>query len=418
MPEAQWILSIPASRLRFSLSAVGIVAAVGLATILSLEVAASRLEASRQIYPYKWEDWLRYLVPALWPTEGPPGLMLTGPSTARENFLVEEFAGAYPRHRVLPAAMSLGTFRDITAGLEYLESEYGRAALPAVIVLGIAPRFLAEIPRDRPFPEALARYGRHYGPLVDSSAAFGLARKPLLAGMMDHLRFRTSRQSPRYRAVFAWGAARLIPGELSSRLANSSVATRLAGPGMGRLLGVQEMARLGPAAFAGRYIAPYRYQPVHFSWEPKALAASLDDSRSWWADVFQWNPDTDAPAIRTRARALAEFARERQIELYVVNLPEHSALRRRTKPAFAARYEELIHSAFDSLPLLDLRCYLPDADFFDAEHATWKGAKDVSARVIGFIEAVRAKRVGPGGDHDTVGDFSDRGSRGSCALDP
>lgn len=411
-------MSTRVSRLRFALSAIGIVAAVGSATTLSLEVAANRLEVSGQVYPYKWEDWLRYFTPSLWPTDEGPGLMLTGPSTARENLLIEEFARAFPRHRVLPAAMSLGTFRDITAGLEFLESEYGREALPDVIVLGISPRFLAEIPRDRPFPLALARYGRHYGPLADTSAAFGLTRKPTLAGIVDHVRFRSSRQSPRYRAVVAWVMTRLIPADWSSRLAGSGVATRLAASGAGRLLGVGELAHLGPAEFARRYIAPYRYQPVDFSWKPDALAASLDDSLSWWKDVFRWNPDSDADAIRSRARALTEFAKERGIELYVVNLPEHSALRTRTKPVFAARYEVLIHAAFDSVPLLDLRCFLPDADFFDGEHATWKGATLVSTRVTGFIEAVRAKRLGSGGDHDTVAVFSDQWSRGSCALDP
>lgn len=418
MPEAQWILSTRVSRLRFSLSAIGIVAAVGFAAVLALEVAANRLEASRQVYPYKWEDWLRYFVPSLWPTDGPPGLMLTGPSTARENFLLEEFARAFPGHRVLPAAMSLGTFRDITAGLEYLEAEYGRAALPRVVVLGIAPRFLAEIPRERPFPEALSRYGRHFGPLADSSAAFGLTRKPALAGIVDHARFRTSRQSPRYRAVFAWIAGRVVHPEWSSRLASSGIANRLAVSGAGRLLGVSELARLGPVGFAQRYISPYRYQPAQVSWKPEALAASLDDPRSWWAEVFHWNPEPDAEAIRARARSLIEFVRERDIELYVVNLPEHSALRRRTKPAFAARYDDLIRSAFGSVPFLDLRCFLPDADFLDAEHALWEGAKDVSARVIGFIEAIRVTRAGSGGDHDTVRDFADQWSRGSCALDP
>lgn len=379
---------------------------------------ARRLEASRQVYPYKWEDWLRYLLPTLWPQDSVPGLMLTGPSTARENLLVEDFAAAFPNHRVMPGAMSLGTFRDITAGLEYVEAEYGRAALPARIVLGISPRFIAEIPPDRPFPTALARYSRHWGPLVDSSAAFGLARKPAAVGATDHLRFRASRQSPRYRAVLAWTVAEVIPEEMNSRLAGSWPARALAESRVGRLLGVQQLAREGPREFARQYVSPYRYQPIHVPWTPEQLTTVLGDTGSWWADVLRWDPDRDAAAIRERARALGRFAAERGIALYVVSLPEHSALRERVNPVFAARYDLLIRSAFDFAPLLDLRCFLPDADFLDAEHAMWNGARKISARVIGFMKAVDAARVGSGGDHETVMDVSDQWSRGSCAQQP
>ncbi|HSA56544.1 MAG TPA: hypothetical protein VLE53_12625 [Gemmatimonadaceae bacterium] len=411
-------MSIRASRLRFSARALATVAAVYVGVVGGLELMARHLETSGQVYPYKWEDWFRYLTPTLWRSDGRPGLMLTGPSTARENFLVEDFSTAFPGNHVIPGAMSLGTFRDITAGLEYVEAEHGRAALPTVLVLGISPRFIAEIPAERPFPLALERYGRRHGSLLDSSAAFGLARKSALGGTIDHLRFRLSRQSPRYRAVLAWLITRLIPADANAWLAGTRAAVVLSQSGVGQLLGVQPIVRAGPREFARGYISPYRYQPVHTSWRRAALEAALDDTLSWWSEVFRWDPDRDAAAVRARALALRRFTAERGVDLFVVNLPEHSALRRRTDPGFAARYDALIHAAFDSLPLLDLRCLLPDADFFDAEHASWKGAKEVSAHVVGFMQAIRAARVRSGGDRETLKTLSAQWSRGNCALDP
>jgi hypothetical protein len=357
-----------------------------------MESLALRAEATGYVHPFKWEDWLRYLLPSLWARNDRPTLMLTGPSTARENFLAQDFATAFPEYRIVPSAMSLGTFRDITAGLELIEREYGRAALPSVLVLGISPRFLAEIPEHRPFTIALERYSRHYGPLVDDRAAFGLSRKGVVAGTADHLRFRLTHQSGRYRSALAWAVTRVLSPGASAWLKQTPPVKVLVHTGVGIELGLDlfvfvdgDLRRL-----TEQYISPYRYQPVTTPMPPKELAASLDAPRSWWQQVFAWDPDTNAVAIRARAAALIEWTKQRGIELYVVRLPEHSWLRERTDSVRAAHFDALVDSAFGSVSLLDLTCFLPDDEFLDAEHALWPGARKITQRVAGYVKMQHA----------------------------
>ena len=382
-----------------------------------LELLARHAESTGHVHPYKWEDWLRFLVPTLWAGHDAPTLMLTGPSTARENFLAADFSSAFPGMRVSPCAMSLGTFRDITAALEYIERAYGQAALPEVVVLGISPRFMAEIPRERPFSLALERYTRHFGPLTDSSAAFGLARKPAVEGITDHLRFKLTHQSGRYRSAMAWATTRVLSPRVSSWISESAPARFLAHSSLGRALDVEQLALEGPYKFALRYIAPYRYQPALTAMPHDALAAALDDPRSWWGEVFRWNPAIDAAALRARTAALIDWTSRRGIELHVVRLPEHSYLRERTDPVLSARFDSLIATAFDPVPVLDLKCLLPDSLFLDAEHALWPGAKQISAHVIEYMSAVRQHRAHAPRDRVVLRILAGQWSRRDCAVD-
>ncbi len=410
-------MSTRGSRVRYSLSALGILAAVTITAAGSLELLARRGEVSGQVYPYKWEDWLRYLVPDLWSDHGRPSLMLTGPSTARENFLLEDFARAFPAFRIAPCAMSLGTFRDVTAGLEYVEREYGRAALPSVIVLGISPRFLAEIPASRPFAMALERYGRHFGPLADSTAAFGLSSKTALDGALDRVRFRLTQQSARYRAALAWAMTKALSPRASAWIRSTPPIRVLAETGLGARMGFDRFAQLGPREFALDYISPYRYQPAMTPMPRETLAASLDNPDSWWRQVFDWDPRSDSTVIRARGAALVEWTRQRGIELFVVRLPEHSWLRERTDSLRAARFDALVDAAFDPIPVLDLECLLPDEEFLDAEHALWPGAKRVSAHVIDYMKTARQYHAHAGTNGEGLRVLTDQWSRGSCAID-
>ena len=100
-------MSTPDSkRLRLSLLAIASVGLVYLVDVVTLQAVARRAESSAAIYPYRDEDWFRYLVPTLWPTHGRPSMLLTGPSTVRENLLVEEFQAAFPGYRVFQGALS------------------------------------------------------------------------------------------------------------------------------------------------------------------------------------------------------------------------------------------------------------------------------------------------------------------------
>ena len=186
---------------------------------------------------------------------------------------------------------------------------------------------------------------------------------------------------------------------------------------LGRTIGVDDLAREGPHEFSLRYIGPYRYQPAMTAMPPKKLAAALGVPHSMWSEVFRWDPGNDAPAIRARVAALIIWTARRGIELHVVRLPEHSALRERTDPMLSARFDSVTKAAFDPVPVLDLGCLLPDSEFLDGEHALWSGAKRTSAHVIGYLKAVRQQRVRAPGESAALRALASEWSRRDCAFD-
>ncbi|HJR43489.1 MAG TPA: hypothetical protein VJ812_15450, partial [Gemmatimonadaceae bacterium] len=104
--------------------------------LAGLQLLVRHAERSRVVYPYKNEDWLRWLLPTLWSPTEKPLLLITGPSTARENIRIEAVQAAFPEYRVFQGGLSLGAMTDVMLGLRYVEREYGRAALPAIVILG------------------------------------------------------------------------------------------------------------------------------------------------------------------------------------------------------------------------------------------------------------------------------------------
>jgi hypothetical protein len=277
---------------------------------------------------------------------------------------------------------------------------------------------MAEIPRERPFAHALDRFGRHYGSLSDSSAAFGLTAKGTLDGVYDHLRFKLTHQSGRYRSAVAWAMAEVIPPRTSTWIRESFPLKYLAHSRSGELFGVKEFAEKGPREYALQYASPYRYQPTMSRASASDLERGLDQPSSWWQQVFHWDPDTDAVAIRQRSGALVQWAQLRGIELFVVRLPEHSSLRQRTNQAVERRFRALIDTAFAPVPVLNLRCLLPDDQFLDAEHAVWTGAWSNTTHVIGYMNALRGQRTLWGDRRERVAAIKEEWSRGTCASDP
>jgi len=205
-------------RLRLSLAAIGAVGVVYFLETVSLQALASAAETTGQVYPYKEEDWLRYLLPTLWPEGGKPLILLIGGSTTREDILVEDVASAFPDYRVFQGGFGLGTLGDVLAALEYVERTYGPGALPAILVLAVSPRFLAEIPDERPFAKSLALYSAHYRMPAHTATGFGLEPKPALVGLFDHVRFLVQKQGPRYQAGAAWLVGTLAGSDLGTRL--------------------------------------------------------------------------------------------------------------------------------------------------------------------------------------------------------
>lgn len=384
-------MSTPASRrLRLSLTAVGVAFAAYAVDVAALRSLVRRAEATREVYPYKNEDWLRWLLPALWAPTQRPLLLITGPSTARENIRIEMIEAAFPEYRPFQGGLSLGAMSDVLLGLQYVELEYGEASLPSIIILGVSPRFLADIPSVRPMPWAMANYAARHAPDPASPEVPRLTTKSSVVGTIDRMRFLIGKQQARYQAavasLFIDGATlQGAPHEMSP------VARRLEQSGVARLLSLERPLEIGTRNFAREIVSPYRYFS-NVAWPDSMLTTWLDEKDSWWREVYAWDPAADSSA-RLRIRKLLYFAALHHIEVFVVNLPEREISRQRYQPAHARAYDELLHTEFASTPLLDLRCALPENEFMDAEHALLDGAHVVTQRVIGFVGEVRAEHA-------------------------
>ncbi|HEU4632229.1 MAG TPA: hypothetical protein VFS08_20930 [Gemmatimonadaceae bacterium] len=359
-----------------SAAALGAVGLLYCLATASLQALARHAESSGVVYPYRDEDWLRYLLPSLWPTGERPLLLLAGPSTVREDLLVEEFRAAFPSYRAFQGGVSLGTLGDVLAGLEYVERVRGPRALPAVLVLGVSPRFLAEIPDERPFAQGLERYSQRYRAVRQADGRLALVAKPAARGLLDHARFLARKQQPRYGASVAWLVSRALPESRDTPRAARP-------PGRPAIEALRDRAA---AAYS-----PYRYRAME-PWPVADLTAWLDDSTSWWRDVYRWDAGAD-PGVHARIAALLAFTRRHGIDLYVVNLPDRALSRERYAPRLTERYSALLRTDFAGVPLLDLRCLLPDDQFLDAEHALVPGARLVTRRVIAFVARARAERT-------------------------
>ena len=379
-------MSTPASRrLHLALAAVGAAILVYAIDLAGLQLLVRHAERSRVVYPYKNEDWLRWLLPTLWSPTEKPLLLITGPSTARENIRIEAVQAAFPEYRVFQGGLSLGAMTDVMLGLRYVEREYGRAALPAIVILGVSPRFIADIPEVRPLPWAMATYSSRYVPDQDAGVVPALTTKPRPLGLIDEIHFFTGKQQGRYWAALA----SLVAGPPTIEPApydKPPWVRTLERTGLAGLLPLQRPLDIGVANFAREVVSPYRYEGAR-SWPDTLLVKWLDDSTSWWREVYDWDASTDA-AARERIRAFLDFAYGHGMEVYVLNMPERGASRVRYRPELTRSYTEMLAAEFASTPLLDLRCALPDDQFMDAEHALIAGAREVTTRVIHFVRIV------------------------------
>lgn len=353
----------------------------------TLGALARHAETRGHVYPYKQEDWLRYLLPTLWPSQGEPLMLLSGPSTVRENLLVEEFGRRFQQYRVIQGALSVGTLSDVMLSLAYIEKLYGAAALPGVMVLGISPRFLAELPAERPFASGIARYSGYYSaPAPD--AGFRLTAKSTIRGVMDESRFLLFKQRPRYRAGIAWLTAKLVGPHASAWLSR----TPLARPSVARFFGLARVMELGVHDYALEEVSPYKYRDT-YQRAADHLGRLMDDPGSWWLDVHRWDPAAAVAEVGRRVSALREYATRHAMVIYVVNMPEHSLSLQRYDPGFADRYRSLLRSVFDGMPVLDLRCFLTDDEFLDVEHALPPGARRTTEEVIRFLKDIDPARA-------------------------
>ena len=66
--------------------------------VLALLGLSRWAEQDLDAYPFKQEDWLRYLLPSRFVQQDRDRIMLAGPSTVRENLLYKRFEEEFPEY--------------------------------------------------------------------------------------------------------------------------------------------------------------------------------------------------------------------------------------------------------------------------------------------------------------------------------
>ena len=363
--------------------AIGVVGALFILIMIGFGALATWAERDLDAYPFKDEDWLRYLLPSRFTGPDTPRLMLLGPSTVRENLRYDQFEEAFPGYTILQGGISLGTMDDAVVALKYIERAYGQPSLPDILVLGISPRFVANIPNLRPFAHAIDKYSPQFG-IIGSPNGFLLVPKEPMDAMKSTIRFVGQKQPERFRtAVFA--AARYWLSSSQNALAaidglrRTKVAVKL-----NELRGYG-----GPPANSfvdqlDRRISPYKYSrfpPVN----PDNLRDRLSAPGSWWNLVFDWDASADYDAL-ARLEDMVEFTDRHGIQLLIVNLPERDMARSMYRRDYQD-YLDLVRNAAGDSPFVNLRDFLTADEFYDAEHSTVEGSRRLTEDVIDVLRS-------------------------------
>ncbi len=359
------------------LLATGSVFAIYALLHATLVTLARRSERAAATYPWRGEDYLRYMLPTLFQRDGQDWSIIAGPSEAREDLLHERFEAAFPGVATYQGGLSLGTIDDLLIVLEYLERAYGRGAVPRSLLVGITPRFVANITDggESPLVNAINRYSPHFR-VERAPNGPRLIEKPFAEGLLSRVRF-LSKQQGRYHAGLC--ATVLEQLERGSAVPQNPLLADLgAAPdrlGVGSLAEVLRICR-----------SPYKYhhkRPL----TPQMVAGWIGASHSFWYKVHQWDPGADAALVQSRLTRLLEVCGRLGIDLYVVNLPEHPLNRAGYQPGRYQEYLRLVRAAIGQTPFLDLRELLAADEFYDAGHATVRGAIIVTDRTIDFLRA-------------------------------
>ena len=360
-------------------------------TLFLLTVFANWTEQRLDAFPFMQEDWLRYQVPARFEPAANKTIMLTGPSTVRENLLYEEFKKVFPDYKVIQGGISLGTIEDVNLSLEFIEKAYGEDALPDILVMGISPRFIANIPDDRPFAEAIERYSQ-YTVVTDGLSGPELSPKPLLESLASKARFYKSKQPERFRIAFFALLNYWVNGDgtaqeesalkqLANTLFRSSVVRRL--------LENTQFARALDYEFSDVLawtVSPYKYRLD----SPMPMESMLDwmnGADSWWRTVHAWDPLANAGQLQARLRRLSEFTKSHAIRLFVINMPERDISRERYDNENYQAYLQIVKEAFADGVFVNMQEYLQSDEFYDLEHTVYPGSQHLTAEVLRVVES-------------------------------
>ena len=326
------------------------------ATYGALEQTARFAEHRLGAFLWKKDDTLRLFAAHNYVGRGKGRIMIYGPSEAREALFPEEIGAALPGLTPYQGAQQVGTLGDTLLALEYIERAYGTTAMPEAILLGITPRFIANIRLDpSPLLTSINRFSPHFTVSEQEHPPQLVPR-----GTMSALRARAellSVQPDRYRrGLFA------IAGRLGTTIMPSLAANR-------RVWGPVSQAKY----INFRIVSD---ETIH-AW----LTQGVMDL------VHKWEPEQDRDAIIRQLNRLRDYSARYGTRLYVVNLPEMSWNRELYDERRYASYMDIVRTALGDTPFLDLRTFVPDDEFYDSSHTMWHSGKRVSRRAAAFIEA-------------------------------
>jgi hypothetical protein len=353
-------------RVRSTLAVAAVVCAMVLSTHAALDAVADYAETRLGAYLWKQEDYLRLLSPVYHDGRGQGRLLIYGPSEAREGLLPEEIERGVPGLAPYQNAQSMGTLEDCLVVLDYLEKAYGDDAIPSAILLGVTPRFLANI-RMQPSPllEGIKKYSTDFD-IVESGGLPRLVPKSPAAAVLARFNW-LAIEPDRYRRGLAAVTAPIL---------------RPIVPGMD--------------VIERRLTRPSKYLDDRVATESEAaIRRWLVTPGNFWERVHAWDPALDREKILGQLAALREYVARHRVELYVVNLPELSWNRELFRPGRYEEYLSIIRAGIGSAPFLDLRTLLADGEFFDDAHPTWQGGIRVSRAVAAFIRERRHGEARP-----------------------
>lgn len=357
-------------KLRLSIAALGLIGVVVVLVFSALTWLAISAERSFFMFPYKQESWYRFLLPSQFSTQDKPVIMLTGPSTVRENLRWEQIQEAFPDYHIYQGGISLGTTEDVMIALKLIEASYGEDALPDYVILGLGPRFLANLPPDRPFETVVETYSTWT--VTAGPTGVELHKKPLFEAALAKMRF-VGKQPERFRsALYAWTA--YLGGAVEEWPLGETLLRKAGFLGVWKSQ-IERQLRL---------ISPYKFSRSSGLSETD-LAVYM--SGSWWESVFGWDVHKNGAAASLRLRQLLDFLDEHGIGLAVVNMPERSYSRSR----FAFDYEDYLSTILDGIgtaPFLDLSTFSHDEEFHDAEHTIPEGSRRLTTRVIVWMQSL------------------------------
>ncbi len=330
-----------------------------LAAAMLLETTAR--VAEQQLGAYLWveEEWMQWFTPSRYAPSAEPSVFVLGPSEAREAFWPEPFRDRLGA-RLLNESLSMSSFEDAVTQLEFVEGSYGSGTLGRWLVVSVTPRFLLGFtPGARPLPIAIEQYSSSFA-LDESVEPQVLVPKHPLARLTGSVRL-VGHSGARFRRALgavALAARSRQPGADWESLLRSSLLV------------------------SSRYHARPAFDKTSYYLDAAAGKGLYEQLRNMSA-----LPHRDA-ILRDFARIRA-IAERNHARVLVVNLPEGGWLRSGFyDPGIYESYRQVLAEAVGELPFLDLREALPDAGFYDWNHATYASSLQLSQRVAAWIAEV------------------------------